>query len=100
MKRPILNHTQCGECVYEPFLGSGTVLVACELTERICCGLEIHPSYVDMSISRWQSVTNREAVLHGTAHTFDQVRAQRLAGDSDTSFARTIADSEEKRSEE
>jgi DNA modification methylase len=100
MKRPILNHTQCGECVYEPFLGSGTVLVACELTERICCGLEIDPSYVDMSISRWQSVTNREAVLHGTAHTFDQVRAQRLAEDSGASFARTIADSAEKRSEE
>jgi DNA modification methylase len=100
MKRPILNHTQCGQCVYEPFLGSGTVLMACELTQRVCCGLEIDPSYVDMSISRWQSVTNRKAVLHGTAYTFDQVRAHRLARNNDATFAMTITDIEEKRGEE
>jgi DNA modification methylase len=98
MKRPILNHTRCGQCVYEPFLGSGTVLVACELTERICCGLEIDPSYVDMSISRWQSVTNREAVLYGTADTFDQLRAQRLGSNRHARFNTTIPDIEEKES--
>jgi hypothetical protein len=74
--------------------------MACELTQRVCCGLEIDPSYVDMSISRWQSVTNRKAVLHGTAYTFDQVRAHRLARNNDATFAMTITDIEEKRGEE
>lgn len=43
MRRPILNHTQRHDVVYDPFLGSGTTLVAAELTERICYGLEIDP---------------------------------------------------------
>jgi DNA modification methylase len=86
MKRPILNHTQRGQCIYEPFSGSGTLLIACELTERICCGLEIDPYYVDMSICRWQRATNRPALLHETEYTFDEIRAQRLvrAGDRTT----------------
>jgi DNA modification methylase len=100
MKRPILNHTQCGQCVYEPFLGSGTVLMACQLAERICCGLEINPNYVDMSISRWQSSTSREAVLHGTAYTFDQIRAQRLVSGSDAIVASTVPGIEEQRAGE
>ena len=36
MRRPILNHTKRGELVYDPFLGSGTTLIAAELTERVC----------------------------------------------------------------
>jgi hypothetical protein len=48
---------------------------------------EIDPNYVDVTISRWQSSTNREAVLHGTAYTFDQVRAQRLGRGSASTFA-------------
>ena len=100
MKRPILNHTERGQCVYEPFLGSGTVLIACELTRRICCGLEIDPRYVDVSISRWQSSTNQQAILHGTAYTFDQVRAQRLAQDRDAVSAITRPGVEEQEAEE
>ena len=42
MRRPILNHTQPGELVYEPFLGSGTTLAA-EVTRRVCYGLELDP---------------------------------------------------------
>ena len=41
MRRPILNHTQRGELVYDPFLGSGTTLAAAEVTARVCCGLEL-----------------------------------------------------------
>src|ERR1019366_7637621 len=38
MRRPILNHTVKGEAVYDGFLGSGSTLIAAELTERICYG--------------------------------------------------------------
>ncbi len=41
MRRPILNHTKRGELVYEPFLGSGTTLVAAEMTERLCLGKDL-----------------------------------------------------------
>src|ERR1700739_2961248 len=56
MRRPILNHTKLGELVYEPFLGSGTTLAAAELTERVCCGMELDPKYVDVIVQRWQSL--------------------------------------------
>jgi DNA modification methylase len=34
--------------VYDPFLGTGTSLIAAEMTGRLCCGLEISPAYVDV----------------------------------------------------
>jgi DNA modification methylase len=43
MRRPILNKSLCGDIVYDPFLGSGTTLVAAHLTERSCYGLDIDP---------------------------------------------------------
>src|SRR6185503_1635364 len=54
MRRPILNHTERGRAVYDPFLGSGTTLIAAEMTERICYGLEIDPRYCDVIVRRWQ----------------------------------------------
>ena len=57
MRRPILNHTQPGELVYDPFLGSGTTLAAAELTQRVCCGLEFDPKYADVVIQRWQALS-------------------------------------------
>jgi DNA modification methylase len=48
MRRPILSQTKRGELVYDPFLGSGTTLAVAELTERICCGLELDPKYIDV----------------------------------------------------
>jgi hypothetical protein len=77
-KRPLLNHTQRGELVYEPFLGSGTTLAAAELTERICYGLEIDPKYVDVVITRWQKLAGKNAVLEGDGRSFDEVAKERL----------------------
>ena len=51
MRRPILNHIKPGEFVYDPFLGSGTTLVAAELTERRCCAMEISPAFVDVAVT-------------------------------------------------
>src|SRR5713226_7910717 len=77
MRRPILNHTQRGELVYEPFLGSGTTLVAAELTERVCCGMELDPKYIDVIVQRWQTLSGSTARLEGDGRTFAEVDAER-----------------------
>jgi len=79
MRRPILNHTHRGELVYDPFLGSGTTLAACELTERVCNGLEIDPRYVDVILTRWQKLVGKQARLEGDGRTFEEIRAERTA---------------------
>jgi DNA modification methylase len=82
MRRPILNHTKRGELVYEPFLGSGTTLAAAELTERVCCGLELDPKYVDVVVLRWEKLTGKKAMLEGhEAMTFEQVKVGRRLAD-------------------
>ena len=63
--------------MYDPFLGSGTTLIAAEMTERICFGLDIDPRYVDVVIKRWQKLTGRQAKLEGDGRTFDEIAAQR-----------------------
>ena len=77
MRRPILNHLKRGESVYDAFLGSGTTLMAAELTERVCCGMELDPKYVDVIVQRWEGFTGKKAVLDGTALTFEDVAAER-----------------------
>jgi DNA modification methylase len=77
MRRPILNHTKRGGMVYEPFLGSGTTLAAAELTGRVCCGLELDPKYVDVTIQRWQTLAGQEATLEGDGRTFEVVAEER-----------------------
>jgi DNA modification methylase len=78
MRRPILNHTERGDAVYDPFLGSGTTLIAAELTGRVCCGLEIDAKYVDVIVCRWQQFTGRPATLDGDGRSFDEIKAERL----------------------
>jgi DNA modification methylase len=78
MRRPILNHTKRGELVYDAFLGSGTTLMAAELTERICLGMELDPKYVDVIIQRWQEFTGKQATLAGEGKSFEQVSVERL----------------------
>lgn len=77
MRRPILNNSVRGDVVYDPFLGSGTTLIAAQLTERICYGLEIDPRYVDVIIRRWQLLTKQPAILEANRRTFDDVAQDR-----------------------
>jgi len=77
MRRPIVNHTARNDVIYDPFLGSGTTLIAAELTKRVCCGIELAPEYVDLILRRWQELTGRKAVLADSDKTFDQVEAER-----------------------
>ena len=61
MKRPIENNSSPGQAVYDPFVGSGTTIIAAEMTARACHAIEINPTYCDVSIERWQNFTGEKA---------------------------------------
>ncbi len=67
-----------GKSIYEPFLGSGTTLIAAESVGRICIAIEINPLYVDVAVRRWQRFTGKQATLELSGQTFDATAAQRL----------------------
>jgi hypothetical protein len=67
--------------VLDPFLGSGTTLLAAEKTGRIGRSIELDPQYVDAAIRRWQALTGQDAVLIASGDTFDQ-RAARYDRDA------------------
>ena len=62
---PLLNHTQPGETLFDPFCGSGTALIAAEKTGRRCVALEIDPQYVQVAVSRWEAFTGQSATVVG-----------------------------------
>jgi hypothetical protein len=62
MRRPIENNSSPGQAVYEPFSGSGTTIIAAEMTGRACHAIELSPAYVDVAIARWEAFTGQEAV--------------------------------------
>jgi DNA modification methylase len=76
MRRPIVNNSRPGQAIYDPFLGSGTSLIAAEVTGRVCYGIEINPAYVDVVVRRWQAFTGRAARYEASGESFDE-RAQR-----------------------
>jgi DNA modification methylase len=77
MRRPILNNSSPGQAVYEPFMGSGTTLIAAETTGRVCLGIELNPAYVDVAVERWQRLTGKAAVLDGSGESFGDLAASR-----------------------
>lgn len=77
MRRPMLNHIGPGQAVYDPFLGSGTTLIAAETAGAACLGIELDARYVDVVIRRWQAFTGRNATLLQDGQTFEQVAMDR-----------------------
>ena len=77
MRRPINNNSAAGEAIYDPFLGSGTTLIAAETTGRVCHAVDIDPRYVDVAIQRWQNLTGKAAVLAGEERVFNDIAAAR-----------------------
>ena len=76
MKRPIENNSSPGQAVYEPFSGSGTTIIAGEMTGRCVYAIELHPAYVDVAVKRWQAFTGQTATLEGGG-TFAETEAIR-----------------------
>jgi DNA modification methylase len=61
MERAIANSSKAGDLVLDPFLGSGSSLIACERTGRVCAGIEIDPVYADVILARWERFSGLDA---------------------------------------
>lgn len=57
MERPMLNHGRPGDAVYDPFVGSGTTIMAAEGLDRIACAVELDSTYCAMTVERWANAT-------------------------------------------
>lgn len=77
MKRPIENNSSPGQAIYEPFCGSGTTIIAAEISGRGCHAIELMPQYVDVAIERWQTFTGETARLDGNGRSFVEIGAER-----------------------
>lgn len=74
MAKPIKNNTEKGQHVYDPFLGSGTTLIAAEMLDRICHGIELSPAYCDIIIERWikyMTKNNKTFILKKNGEIFE-----------------------------
>ncbi len=87
MRLPIEKSSVEGQSVYEPFSGSGTTIIAAEMSRRHCIAVEIDPRFVDMAARRWQNFTGQQATLDGDGRTFDEIAEAREGG-------RDLADAE------
>jgi DNA modification methylase len=67
------NSTARGDLVYDPFGGSGSTLIACEQSGRRAYVMELDPRFADVIVTRWQKVTERQAVLADDGRTFDEL---------------------------
>lgn len=74
----LLDVTVRGDIVLDPFIGSGSTIIAAEKVGRRCRAIELDPTYVDAAVRRWQRWTGEAAVLEGDGRTFGQIEAARM----------------------
>jgi DNA modification methylase len=73
----LLDLTNRSDIVIDPFLGSGSTLIAADKTGRVCRGVELDPLYVDVVARRYDATTGNPAVLIETDEAFDVLAARR-----------------------
>jgi signal transduction histidine kinase len=73
----LLDLTNRGDLVIDPFLGSGSTLIAAEATGCVCRGVELDPLYVDVIMRRYEATTGEPAVLLVTGETFETLAERR-----------------------
>jgi DNA modification methylase len=78
MRRSLENNPAPGDAVYEPFSGSGTTLIAAEMTGRACHAVELDPLYVDVAVRGWEAFTGGTAVLGSDGRAFAAAAEERL----------------------
>jgi DNA modification methylase len=59
----LMNSSKAEDLIVDPFLGSGSTLIACQKTERVCAGIELDPKFVDVIVQRWVDYTGIEQVV-------------------------------------
>jgi DNA modification methylase len=79
----LIDLTNRGDIVLDPFLGSGSTLIAAENTGRVCCGIELDPLYVDVIVRRYEAETGVAAILVESGETFEKVVAHRRNEEGD-----------------
>jgi len=75
----LLDLTNRGDIIIDPFLGSGSTLIATDKTGRVCRGVELDPLYVDVIVRRYEAASDQEAMLVNTGETFKELEARRAA---------------------
>jgi len=88
----MLNNSNPGQAIYEPFLGSGTTLIAAQSCGRVCFAIELGPRYVDVAIKRWQAFTGEQATLLADGRTFEVIATERLTAPDAVPTMRTSAE--------
>ena len=73
----LLDASHRGDIVLDPFIGSGSTIIAAEKVGRLARGIEIDPGYIDVAVRRWERWTGQDARLDGDGRTFAQVAAAR-----------------------
>ena len=80
IERAVQNSSNAGALLFEPFSGSGTLLIAAERNGRVSYNMELDPCYIDVAVKRWQDFTGQQATLEGDGRTFAEVSAARPNG--------------------
>jgi DNA modification methylase len=73
----ILDVTNRGDLVLDPFLGSGSTLMAAEKTGRLCYGVELDPLFLDVVIRRFHQASGKWAILECTGESFPTLTCRR-----------------------
>jgi DNA modification methylase len=77
LNRILRLYSDGGDAVFEPYCGSGTMIIAAETTGRVCLACELNPPYVDLCVRRWMKFSGQKATLQGSKKTFDQIEKER-----------------------
>ena len=74
----LLDVTRAGDIVLDPFLGSGSTLLAADKTRRRCRGIELDPLYVDLMVRRYEVMSGKPALFLETRETFSELSDRRV----------------------
>jgi len=73
--RAIINSSKQGDSVLDLYMGSGSTLIACEQTNRICYGMELDCSYIDVILDRWSNYTGKEPIRVSDGKSWSEIKS-------------------------